>query len=346
MADINDRLERLNRREEFARRVQQTVPDPGVELDDDFAEVLAAVAKVVQRHPGMSIMVAAADGRPGRTVMRVTERDGTVETAVVPGPADARAPVETHRPSAVSGEVLDPVEPALRSAEPSPTGYPGGYAGEATRYAETVPHQVEGGFPYREPVAPGWDRPAEPLTADHGGAVAEPGDRRRHADTGPATFGPAGAGERTGTDRYGGAGVPEPGGGSYPPDGYPEPAAAGDGRTAERPGYAETLRRDDPGRAGRPLGEPDLPAEPFRPRSDGAPGSPLDDPSDVEPDGFPGDQSAAGGREGAAARAARAWSTPARHAAGGHQSGGGPVGPDAAGGSVAGLGLGAGAMTG
>jgi hypothetical protein len=92
VADINDRLERLSRREEFARRTHRggLLPAaPDIDLDDDFAEVLAAVARVVQRHPGLSVMVAPADGRPGRTVIRVTERDGAVETAVVAAPPRA-----------------------------------------------------------------------------------------------------------------------------------------------------------------------------------------------------------------------------------------------------------------
>jgi hypothetical protein len=92
VADINDRLERLNRREEFARRGQRGVLSsaPDVELDADFAEVLAAVSRVVQRHPGLSVMVAPADGRPGRTVIRVTEHAGGVETAVVAPPPAPR----------------------------------------------------------------------------------------------------------------------------------------------------------------------------------------------------------------------------------------------------------------
>jgi hypothetical protein len=107
VADIHDRLERLSRREEAARRAHygQLQPVAGA-MDDDFAEVLNAVARVVQRHPGLSIMVAAADGRPGRSVIRVSERDGGVETAVVPPPAHAAAPGSEPPPA------YEPAEPA------------------------------------------------------------------------------------------------------------------------------------------------------------------------------------------------------------------------------------------
>jgi hypothetical protein len=271
VADINDRLERLNRREEFARRVHQTVPnDPGVELDDDFAEVLAAVARVVQRHPGMSIMVAAADGRPGRTVMRVTEHDGGVETAVVPSPAAGRLPVQADQASALSGEVLDP-EPAFRPAEPPRPAWPAGFPGESRRYAEIVPPTE----PYAEP---------EPWPAE------------------PAGFpGPAAA------DRYGG---------EDPAGGHPRPAVAGDDRTeptpvghwADPPGDWDEWDGDwDEIRTGsRDAGTPESAAWAGSRGTDG--GSAADQLGDQ-----PG-----GGREGAAARAARAWSVPPRAAGGRH----------------------------
>jgi hypothetical protein len=109
VADINDRLDRLNRREEFARRAYHSALPlaPDVDLDEDFVEVLVAVARVVQRHPGLSVMVAPADGRPGRTVIRVTERAGSVESAVVPPPP---VPREASVP---------PPEPARPWAEPA-----------------------------------------------------------------------------------------------------------------------------------------------------------------------------------------------------------------------------------
>ena len=84
MADINDRLERLNRRDELARRVRVPgVPEPVAGVGEDFAEIVRAVAQVVRRHPGMSIMLAPGDGRRGGAVVRVTERDGEVDVAVV-----------------------------------------------------------------------------------------------------------------------------------------------------------------------------------------------------------------------------------------------------------------------
>ena len=88
MADINDRLDRLQRREQFDRlsadpgwspRSPVTGLGPGAVavprpagVDDRFGEVLDAVAAVVAQHPGLSVMVAVADGRPGRPVVRCT----------------------------------------------------------------------------------------------------------------------------------------------------------------------------------------------------------------------------------------------------------------------------------
>jgi hypothetical protein len=144
VADINDRLERLNRREEFARRAYHGLlpPTPDVELDDDFVEVLVAVARVVQRHPGLSVMVAAADGRPGRTVMRVSERSGGVETAVVPPP---QPPVP---PPARNGNA--PVEPVRRWAQER---VPERAAGNGGRHSDER---------FREPPAPPPGYPPQP----------------------------------------------------------------------------------------------------------------------------------------------------------------------------------------
>ena len=87
MADIHDRLERMQRREELARRVQQqrAVPEPVAGVGGDFVEVVEAVAQVVRRHPGMAVMVAPGDGRQGGAVVRVSEQDGEVEVSVVRG---------------------------------------------------------------------------------------------------------------------------------------------------------------------------------------------------------------------------------------------------------------------
>jgi hypothetical protein len=112
MADINDRLDRLHRREEFDRNGLPLRADPvgapvarPAGVDDRLGEVLDAVAAVVRRHTGLSVMVAIADGKAGRPVVRVTERDGSVETGVVvvgagaPTPADQAAVVpSTERP--------------------------------------------------------------------------------------------------------------------------------------------------------------------------------------------------------------------------------------------------------
>jgi hypothetical protein len=85
MADINDRLERLHKREEMSRRVlqQRAVPEPVAGVGGDFVEVVEAVVQVVRRHPGMAVMVAPGDGRQGGAVVRVSEQDGDVDVAVV-----------------------------------------------------------------------------------------------------------------------------------------------------------------------------------------------------------------------------------------------------------------------
>jgi hypothetical protein len=87
MADIHDRLERMQRRDELARRVlqQRAVPEPVAGVGGDFVEVVEAVAQVVRRHPGMAVMVAPGDGRQGGAVVRVSEQDGEVEVSVVRG---------------------------------------------------------------------------------------------------------------------------------------------------------------------------------------------------------------------------------------------------------------------
>ena len=87
MADIHDRLERLQRRDELARRVlqQRSVPEPVAGVGGDFVEVVEAVAQVVRRHPGMAVMLAPGDGRQGGAVVRVSEHDGEVDVSVVRG---------------------------------------------------------------------------------------------------------------------------------------------------------------------------------------------------------------------------------------------------------------------
>ena len=66
MADINERLDRLQRREEFDRFGRPLRPVPTelpvgpvvarpAGVDDRLGEVLDAVASVVCRHPGLSV---------------------------------------------------------------------------------------------------------------------------------------------------------------------------------------------------------------------------------------------------------------------------------------------------
>jgi hypothetical protein len=85
MADINDRLERLHKRDELTRRVlqQRALPDPVAELGEDFVEIIEAVVHVIRRQPGASVMIAPGDGRQGSAVVRVSEAAGDVEITVM-----------------------------------------------------------------------------------------------------------------------------------------------------------------------------------------------------------------------------------------------------------------------
>jgi hypothetical protein len=84
VADINDRLERLSRRDELARRARERAVPPSVAgVGGDFMEAVEAVAAVVRRHPGMSVMLAPGDGRQRSSVIRVTERRGEAVVAPV-----------------------------------------------------------------------------------------------------------------------------------------------------------------------------------------------------------------------------------------------------------------------
>jgi hypothetical protein len=85
MADINDRLERLHKRDELTRRVlqQRALPESVAELGEDFVEVIEAVVHVVRRQPGASVMIAPGDGRRGSAVVRVSEAAGDVEIQVL-----------------------------------------------------------------------------------------------------------------------------------------------------------------------------------------------------------------------------------------------------------------------
>ena len=150
MADINERLDRLQRREEFDRfgrplrdaptpmRVAPLVARPAG-VDDRLGEVLDAVASVVCRHPGMSVMVALADGQAGRPVIRVSERDGSVDTGVV---VVGSAPLRPVEPT--SGP-----EPVAREA--AQTEY-GPYDGLSAPAAAPTRESVPGSDPVFEPA--------------------------------------------------------------------------------------------------------------------------------------------------------------------------------------------------
>lgn len=175
MADINDRLERLSRREELARRAHQPPPAgvPAEGLGGDFLDVLAAVARAVRRHPGLSVMVAAVDGRPGRSVVRVTERDGTVETALVATPA---APARAAEP----GRHAQPAAPAPATAPTAPTA-------AAAHGAPAAP-----GVPYHRPIADrqpysrrGAGRPLRAVGEGRPGQSAHSDDPDEDGSTGP-----------------------------------------------------------------------------------------------------------------------------------------------------------------
>ena len=121
MADINDRLDRLHRREEFHRRVWEPAGEPAPPApaapDGGVGEVLDAVGRVVRRHPGLSVMVAIGDGRTGRPVIRVTERGGTVDTVVVAGAAAPATP-----PGAAPTPGQSPQHADRPGPEPGPNG--------------------------------------------------------------------------------------------------------------------------------------------------------------------------------------------------------------------------------
>jgi hypothetical protein len=182
VADINDRLDRLQRREEFdrfGRPIRPAPPETPVGpvvarpagVDDRLGEVLDAVAGVVRKHPGLSVMVALADGRAGRPVIRVTEREGGVETGVVvvgqsavePARTDPEATSVVLRPppdlreqptAAPAREPVpgsDPVfEPALRDSLPSRAALAGG------RVPNNGRHAAAGAEPEPAPARASW----------------------------------------------------------------------------------------------------------------------------------------------------------------------------------------------
>jgi hypothetical protein len=138
VADITDRLERLSRRDELTRRARErAVPRAIAGVGPDFMEVVEAVAGVVRRHPGMSVMIAPGDGRRRNTVVRVTERNGEAEVAPVmlgapddgygdPGYGPPAGPPDQSYPDLVPPEFTHPglVRPDFSVLQPDPA-YPG-----------------------------------------------------------------------------------------------------------------------------------------------------------------------------------------------------------------------------
>jgi hypothetical protein len=105
-------------------------------VDDRLGEVLDAVADVVRRHRGLSVMVAVADGRPGRPVIRVTERAGEVVTRVV-----------------VVGAEPAPTATPTREPEPAPAPEPRRQGG---RHAAPAAEDAD------DPESQDWGTPAGP----------------------------------------------------------------------------------------------------------------------------------------------------------------------------------------
>jgi hypothetical protein len=166
MADINDRLERLSRRDELTRRVLQhrAVPPEVAGVGGDFLDVVEAVVNVVRRHPGMSIMLAPGDGRPGSAVVRVTEQHGDAEVALVTTPAEGGRPVGPDRRDDSPSE---PAAPRARPAAPAPTRVPAGSVPAGSGQAGPGPAgsgQAGSGGPDESEGPDGSGRPEQPST--------------------------------------------------------------------------------------------------------------------------------------------------------------------------------------
>ncbi|HEY6746388.1 MAG TPA: hypothetical protein VI357_11800 [Mycobacteriales bacterium] len=257
MADINDRLDRLQRREEFDRfgrpiRLAESagpVVSRPAGVDDRLGEVLDAVAAVVSRHPGLSVMVAVADGRVGRPVVRVTERDGGVETGVVvPGGQSGRAAMAAapDEQAAAVPSATAPVRAAEFGREPAlaATTYEAALTG-------TDPEGGYGGGPVPERM-PAREALAAPFAAEPGGPVTP----AREA----APFGAA-ADREAMPDRepaYGSAVPPSARDTTRPmamPAGDPVFEAPGQGGASRVPAYRPAVR-DAAVPAGDPVFEP------------------------------------------------------------------------------------------
>ncbi len=143
MADINDRLQRLSRRDELTRRVLQhrAVPAEVAGVGSDFLDVVEAVVSIVRRHPGMSVMLAPGDGRRGSAVVRISELHGDAEVAVVatpsgggdegPPPRDELGPVESAGRG--GGATAPSALPAGSGRAERPSGSPPGSAAPVWR---------------------------------------------------------------------------------------------------------------------------------------------------------------------------------------------------------------------
>jgi hypothetical protein len=157
MADINDRLERLVRRDELARRLlhHRIVPPEVAGVGGDFLDVVEAVADVVGRHPGMSIMLAPGDGRPGSAVVRVTETHGDAEVALITAPANRAQPTPRPRATPDDRDDRDRSVGSAGSAEPpADTAIP-----PATVPPAAAPARPAGPGRSEHPAAPGWLAP-------------------------------------------------------------------------------------------------------------------------------------------------------------------------------------------
>jgi len=154
MADINDRLQRLSRRDELTRRVLQhrVVPPEVAGVGADFLDAVEAVANVVRRHPGMSIMVAPGDGRRGSAVVRITEQHGDAEVALVTAVgsgAGPSAPVRRDDPPPDRPRSGDEQAAPAAAVAPAPDG-----SGRPEQQEPAVWHPPRRWQP--EPVEPGY----------------------------------------------------------------------------------------------------------------------------------------------------------------------------------------------
>jgi hypothetical protein len=171
VADINDRLERLSRRDELARRARERAVPPSVAgVGADFLEIVEAVAAVVRRHPGMSVMLAPADGRRRSAVIRVTEKHGEAEVAPVTmanlGDANLGPPALSH-PNFGSAHDPDPgppdhpdrSRPDLSRPDFSRPDRPDLVPSDPGYRGQELPHRPDQPGPWRPPVEPARPQP-------------------------------------------------------------------------------------------------------------------------------------------------------------------------------------------